>query len=125
MPVKINQPIKKIIEHNALALATVDKNGNPHCAAVGDVKVVSENEILIGDVFLVVTKKNIIKNPNVALVVWNRNWEEECIGYQFKGVAKYFSRGKYYEKVKQIHKDFPVKGAILVKINKIKCYFSK
>jgi predicted pyridoxine 5'-phosphate oxidase superfamily flavin-nucleotide-binding protein len=122
---KITPAIKKIIEHNALALATVDENKNPHCVAVGDVKVIVGDKFLIGDVFLVMTRKNLMKNPNVALVVWNRNWEEECIGYQFKGTAKYFSKGNYYEKAKKIHKGFPVKGAILVKVNKIKYYFSK
>lgn len=118
--VKINNKIKKLIEENALALATVDKNGNPHCIAVGDVKVVSNNQLLVGDNYMKETPKNIKKNPYVSLVVWNRNWEKNCIGYELKGMAKYFTSGRWHKMVKEIHKGFPTKGAILVTVNKIK-----
>jgi len=56
--VEINKELKRLIEENALAFATVDKNGNPHCIAVGFVKVVS-------------------KNPKVALSAWSKDWERK------------------------------------------------
>lgn len=117
---EINEGVKKIIESNALALATVDENGNPHCIAVGDVKVVSKNNILIGDNYMKNTIKNIAKNNRVSLVVWIRNWEEHCIGYELTGEAEYFTTGMWHDMIKKIHKGFPAKGAILVKINKIR-----
>lgn len=116
----INKELKKLIEENALALATIDEHCNPHCIAVADVKVVSKNRILIGDNYLVETVKNIRRNSNVALVVWDKNWKRNCVGYELKGVVKYFKTGRWREMVKRIHKGFPAKGAILVTIKKIR-----
>jgi len=120
--VKISKELKKLIEENALAFATVDKKGNPHCIAVGFVKVVSKDQILVTDNYMVETTKNIQRNPNVALVVWNKNWKEKCVGYELRGTAKYFKSGKWYKMVRQIpeNKEEPCKGAILIKIKKIK-----
>lgn len=118
--VEINEELKKLIEGNALAFASIDDSGNPHCIAVADVKVASRNQILIGDNYIVETLKNIKRNKNVALAVWNRSWEEECVGYELKGAADYFTGGKWHEMVKELHKGFPAKGAILITVNKIK-----
>jgi predicted pyridoxine 5'-phosphate oxidase superfamily flavin-nucleotide-binding protein len=100
--IKITPKIKKLIEENALAFATVDEKGNPHCIAVGFVKVVSKNQILVTDNYMVETTRNIQKNPNVVLVVWNKDWKENCVGYELRGVAQYFRSGKWYEMVKKI-----------------------
>jgi predicted pyridoxine 5'-phosphate oxidase superfamily flavin-nucleotide-binding protein len=119
---KITPEIKKLVEENPLAFATVDEKGNPHCIAVAFVKVVSKNQILVTDNYMSETIKNIQKNPNVALTVWSENWKEKCVGYELKGKAKYFTSGKWYEMVKKIpeNEKEPCKGAILVTINKIK-----
>lgn len=113
--IKITPEIKKLIEENAMALATSDKFGNPHCIAVGDAKIVSDDQILIGDNYMFETKNNIQKNPNVALIIHDNN-----IGYGLKGKAQYITSGKWANEVKKIHKGFPAKGAILITINKIK-----
>jgi len=118
----INEGIKNIIENNALGIASIDKSGNPHNIALGYVRVVSSNHLLVSDNYLVETVDNIRKNPNVALVVWTRNWEKSCIGYELKGKAEYFTSGKWLETIKKIpeNKRAPCKGAILITINKIK-----
>ncbi len=118
----ISSGIKKIIEDHALGLATVDKNGNPHNIAVGYVKVISENQLLISDNYLEETIQNIKLNPNVALVVWISNWKENCIGYELKGKVEYFTSGKWVEAIKKIpaNNGESCKGAILITINKIK-----
>ncbi len=117
---EINHYIKKLIEQNAVALATIDKSGKPHCIAVGDVKVISKNQVLIGDNYMRETIKNIKQNNKVALVVWSRNWQKNCVGYELRGTTRYFTQGKWASAVKKIHKGFPAKGAILITINKIK-----
>lgn len=117
--VEINDDVKKMIENNAMAFATVGENGNPHCIAVGDVKVVSKTQILVGDNYMVQTINNIRQNNNVSLVVWNKNWEEDCIGYELRGTAEYFTSGKWHEMIKEIHKGYPAKGAILVTVKEI------
>ena len=118
----IDNEMKKLIEDNALAFASISENGNPHCIAVAFTKVVSDNEILITNNFINETEKNISKNPNVALTVWNKEWKEKCMGFELKGNASYFTEGKWYDMIKKLpeNKDYPCKGAILVKVSKVK-----
>ena len=120
--IEINKGMKKLIEENALGLATINEKGEPHNIAVGFVKVISKNQLLISNNCFVETIENIKKNPNVSLVVWNRNWEKNCIGYEFKGKAEEFTLGKWVGEIKKIpeNKGEPCKSAIVVTINKIK-----
>jgi predicted pyridoxine 5'-phosphate oxidase superfamily flavin-nucleotide-binding protein len=111
--------IKKIFEKNPIALATSDKAGIPYCIVVADVKVVSADQILVGDNYMKKTLENIKVNSKISGVVWNRNWEEMCIGYNFLGKAEYFSKGKWLKKVKKIHQGCPAKGAILITVSKV------
>jgi len=56
------------------------------------------------------------------LAVWNRNWEENCVGYELLGKAEYLVSGKWYDFVRKIpeNKNYPCKAAILVTISEIK-----
>ena len=118
----INSGIKKMIEENALGLATVDKKGNPHNIAVGYVEVVSENQLVVSNNYIVETIKNIKNNDNVSLVVWNKDWKEHCVGYELIGKAEYFEHGKWVDLIKTfpINQGEPCKGAIIVTVSKIK-----
>ncbi|MBM3247211.1 pyridoxamine 5'-phosphate oxidase family protein [Candidatus Pacearchaeota archaeon] len=120
--IEINDGIKNMIEENAMGLATTDKKGNPHNIAVGYVKVVSKDEIIISNNYINETIENIKQNKNVSLVVWHTNWKKTCIGYELKGQAQYFTEGKWVDFIKKlpINQGEPCKGAILIKINKIK-----
>jgi len=64
---------------------------------------------------------NIKHNKKVALSVWNKNWEKECVGYEFIGFAEYYNMGKWYQRVKKIseNKGEPCKGEIIIKIKKL------
>jgi len=117
----INPGIKKMVEENALGLATVDKKGNPHNIAVGYVKVISKNQLLISNNWIVETIKNIKHNNNVSLAVWNHNWKEHCVGFELIGKADYFESGKWVDMMKTfpINQGEPCKGAIIVTVNKI------
>lgn len=106
--------VKQLIEENWVAFATADEEGNPHCIAVADVKVVSENQILIGDNYMAQTKKNLETNQNVSLVV-----SDGDDGFGLKGTAEYIRGGKWLDEVKKIHEGCPTKAAILVTISKI------
>ncbi len=119
---EINEGMKKMIEENALGLATINEKEEPHNIAVGYVKVISKNQLLITDNYLDETINNIKINPNVALVVWRADWKENCIGYEFRGKAEEFTSGKWVDEIKKIpiNKGEPCKSAILVTINKIK-----
>ena len=113
---KITKNIKKIIEQNPLAFATA-RNKKPYVIGVASAKVVNGDKIILTDNFMKTTVRNILENNNVALVVWNKRWE----GYQFLGKAKYYKNGKWLNYVKKLkeNKGLPVKGAIVVKVEKI------
>jgi predicted pyridoxine 5'-phosphate oxidase superfamily flavin-nucleotide-binding protein len=115
----ISKEAKELIENNPVAIATCALD-NPDVAVVADVKVVSENQLLIGDNYLTKTVTNITKNHKVVLAVWNRNWEDDCFGYKMTGRASYSVNDIWHNKVKEIHAGFPAKGAVLVTVENIK-----
>jgi predicted pyridoxine 5'-phosphate oxidase superfamily flavin-nucleotide-binding protein len=120
---EINEGMKKMINESLImALATVNKKGEPHNIAVGYVQIVPKNQLLISDNWINESIDNIKSNSNVSLAVWNKNWEEACIGYEFRGKAEYFTSGKWVDEIKKlsINKGEPCKGAILITITKIK-----
>ena len=117
----ISSGIKKLIESNALGLATVGRNGKPHNIAVACVKVV-KNKIVISNAHIKESIKNIEKNENVSLVVWNKEWEKSCVGYEIIGKAKNYTSGKWLEYVRDLpdNKGYNILSAIVVKVVKIK-----
>jgi len=119
---KIIEELKNLIKSNPLGLASADSDGNPHCIAVAYIKVVSENQILITDGHMITTVNNIKNNPKVSLVVWNKDWENNCYGYVLKGTAEHFTEGKWFDEVSKISENegLEFKGAILVTIDKFK-----
>ena len=115
--VNINKDLKKLIEANPLALATVNFDNKPNVIAVACVKVVSGNQIIITDNYMKQTKKNLTKNNHVCLVVWDKDWN----GYKLIGKAKYFSEGKWkmFVEERPENKGLPAKGAVLVTISQV------
>lgn len=105
---------KKLIESKTAAFATIGSDGKPHVIAVGALKVVGPDQVLISDNYMRSTKANIAHNPVVAFVVWDENMG----GWQFKGIASYYSTGEWVEKVKKLkeNKGMPAKGAIIVTV---------
>jgi predicted pyridoxine 5'-phosphate oxidase superfamily flavin-nucleotide-binding protein len=120
--IEISPEIKKLIEQNPVALATINEDNTPHSIIVAYVKVTSKTQVLITDNHMVQTTKNIKRNKNIALSLYNKEWKKDCIGYELNGTAEYFSSGTFYQKVKEIpeNENEHCKGAILITINKIK-----
>ncbi len=117
----ISPGLKKFIESNAMGLATVGKNGKPHNIAVAYVKVV-ENKLIISNAHIKESIKNIAQNENVSLVVWNKEWEKACVGYELIGKAKNYTSGKWFDFVCNMpdNEGYKISSAIVVKIVKIK-----
>ncbi|MBD3362812.1 hypothetical protein GF362_03775 [Candidatus Dojkabacteria bacterium] len=116
--IKINKKQKQFIEEKVLALASVDANGAPNVVAVACCKLVEGNKILITDNFMNKTRKNLLNNKETSIAVWSEDWEE---GYQFKGEAQYFSKGKWKKMVDEMSENngLPHKGAVLFTIKEI------
>lgn len=117
----ITPGIKKLIENNVITLATIDKFGKPHAIAVACVKVV-DGKIIISNSHIKETIENLETNNNVALAVWNKEWEDACVGFELKGGAVYHTEGRWADFVKNMpeNEGYPIKGAIVVEVGKIK-----
>lgn len=117
----ISPGLKKFIEINAIGLATASKAGKPHNIAVAYVKVI-ENKIVISNTHIKDSIRNLKSNNNVSLVIWNKNWETACVGYEICGKAYNYTKGKWYELVKNLpdNEGYDVKSAIVVTVTKIK-----
>lgn len=117
----ISLGLKKLIESNALGLATVLKNGKPHNIAVAYVKV-EKDSIIISNAHIFESIKNIKQNGNVSLVVWNKEWEKACVGFELIGKAKNYTKGKWFDYVCKLpdNEGYKILSAIVIKITKIK-----
>ncbi len=115
--INIDSEVKKIIESNPMAFATINSLNKPNVIAVAYVKVVSGNQILITDNFMKQTKENLFLNNNICLAVWDKDWN----GYKISGTAKYFIEGEWKKYVENIpeNKGLSAKGAILIDISEL------
>lgn len=115
--VEISSKIKKLIEENPLAFATVDGSGRPNVIGVAYVKVVSKNQVLITDNYMKQTKENLEKNNNVCLAVWDKEWK----GVKLVGSAEYLTSGKWKAFVEKMpeNKGLPTKGTILITVSEL------
>ena len=113
----ITNEYKELIENNAISFATVDLDLHPNVIWVAFVKVVSTDQVLITDNFMKQTKKNLEKNNNVCLAVWNSDWNWIKLIWK----AEYFTKWKRKDYIKSMpdNKGMPTKWAILVTIDKI------
>lgn len=114
---RIDNKLKNLIQKSILGFATTYKD-KPNAVAIGCVKVIEPDTLIITNNYMNKTKKNLLKNKNVALVVWNKQGTK---GYQLKGKANYMTKGKWLKFVKNMkeNKGMSAKAAILVKVKEI------
>jgi predicted pyridoxine 5'-phosphate oxidase superfamily flavin-nucleotide-binding protein len=117
----ITSGLKKFIESSAMGLATVGDDGKPHNIAVAYVKI-KDGKVVISNAHISESIKNIERNDNVSLVVWNKEWEKACVGYEIMGKAKNYTSGKWLDFVCALpdNDGYKIKSAIVIKVAKIK-----
>lgn len=118
---KITDEMKEIAgKTKGFALATVTQDGDPHVIPVGFGRILSDDEILLVDVFMRRTLENIRANPKVVVSIWDF---ENIKGYEFKGNARIETSGSAFDEsvkmVKGILPQLDAKGAIIVKVDSI------
>ena len=118
---KITEEMKDIASRTkGFALATATKDGDPHVIPVGFGKVLSDDEVLLVNVFMKKTLDNIKANPRVAVSVWDYDGLK---GYEFKGNARVETSGNVFEDsvkmVKSVFPQFDAKAAVIVKVASI------
>lgn len=120
---KLTQDMKDVMEKTrGYAVATCTKDGIPNVVPIHFVKIISDDEIMMADIFMKKTFENIQSNPVMAVSFWD--WDvKPRKGYQFKGTPRIETSGKIYdmadEMVKAEKPDLTAKSAVIVKITDI------
>lgn len=112
----LTEAVKKVLTENMWDLATCSDN-QPNVVPVAFKDVTADGKLVIGDVFLETTLKNLQANgEKIAISVYNATSLE---GYQIKGTAEYVTSGELVETFKNavetmFHGAATAKGALIV-----------
>ncbi|NTW22048.1 pyridoxamine 5'-phosphate oxidase family protein [Candidatus Falkowbacteria bacterium] len=117
----IEPGIKKLIENNAVAFTTISPDGSPHSIAVAYCKVFGD-QVIITNSHMEESVGNLKADDRVAMAVWNKEWEEACVGFELRGTAESQTEGKWFEFVKEMpdNEGYDVRSAIVVKVTNVK-----
>lgn len=95
----LDEEMKEVLRRNICYFATSTNDGKPNVIPVGLVEPIDNSRILLVDVKMNKTRRNLEENDAVALAVTEF---EKLKAYQFKGRAKVVTEGELFEKAKQI-----------------------
>ena len=119
---KIPEEVKDFLKNHLAYVATADEKGVPNVVPKGDIALLGDSTLVFADLYAHQTKKNLVKNPHIALTVVNPAGYK---GYQLKGKAKIIERGKNYDLLSQQVQEggqlrHPnAKYAVIIKVNRI------
>ena len=119
----LTQEMKDVMEKTrGYAVATCTKDGIPNVVPIHFVKILSDDEIMMADIFMKKTFENIEKNPVMAISAWD--WDAKPRkGYQFKCIPRIETSGKIYhmavEMVKAKKPELSPKSAVIVNLTAI------
>ena len=117
----MNENVRNVLQSSMWDLATC-ANGEPNVVPVAFKDVAEDGTLLVGDVFLETTLKNIEENHGkIAISIYDPKSLE---GYQVKGTAKYVTEGAVVENFKaMVEKMFQgaatAKGALIIKPERV------
>ena len=117
----MNESVKKLLKESMWDLATC-ANGEPHVVPVAFKDVTPDGKLVVGDVFLDTTLKNLTANGGkIAISVYDAKTLE---GYQIKGVAEYVTEGEVVKTFKAMVEQMfnggaTAKGALIVTPEKV------
>ena len=117
----LNENVKKLLKADMWDLATC-ANGEPNVVPVAFKDVTEDGKLLVGDVFLATTLKNLEANGGrIAISVYDAATLE---GYQIKGTAQYLTEGEIVNKFKAMVEAMfkgaaTAKGALVITPEKV------
>ncbi|MEJ2660742.1 MAG: pyridoxamine 5'-phosphate oxidase family protein [Desulfobacteraceae bacterium] len=127
----MNTEIQEVLGSRIIYLATASRNGIPNVVPIGGKKVIDDRTLLIVDVLLNKTKRNILENPLVAIIAEDLK-REKPVSCQLKGTARLYTDGDYFQEAVAISenawargrkggppKKYKVRSAVLVTIDEI------
>ena len=111
----MNENVKKLLKENMWDLATCI-NQEPNVVPVAFKDVTDDGKLVVGDVFLETTLKNIKANSKIAVSAYD---VKSLQGYQIKGRAEYVSEGTLVNSFKVVvekmfHGAATAKGALII-----------
>ncbi|MDD4954304.1 MAG: pyridoxamine 5'-phosphate oxidase family protein [Candidatus Omnitrophica bacterium] len=89
---KINRDIIRFFySQGCVVVSTIDKNGFPHSACKGIIKIDPEGRVWLLDVYRGLTHENLEGNSHISITAFD---EHSFIGYCLKGKAELSSKDK-------------------------------
>ena len=118
---QIPHNVKELMEQKKIiGLATASKKAIPNVVYMLQYWWYQPNVLVIGDVFMNASRRNVQENGYASFCVWDENTDQS---YKFIGTAKYVTSGKAYEFANaNLHKKKPdknFKGVVVVKVTEI------
>lgn len=115
----MNKKVVNLLKEQIWYLGTY--NNEPNAVPVAFKDVTDDGKLLVGDVFLDETLKNIESNGKVAVSACNASTME---GYQIKGTAEYITEGAIVDTFKKLVSDMfngavTAKGALVITPEKV------
>ena len=117
----LNKHVKKVLLNNMWDIGTCS-DGEPNVVPVAVKDITEDGKLIIGDVFLETTLRNLEENDGkIAVSAYDAKSFE---GYQIKGTAKYITEGKIVDNFKTaVEKMFngaaTAKGALIITPSKV------
>lgn len=117
----LNVHVVKLLKSGMWDLATC-ANGEPNVVPVAFKDVTDDGKLVVGDVFLETTLKNLEANGGrIAISVYDA---QNLEGYQIKGTARYVTEGKVVETFKTMVEQMfngaaTAKGALIITPEKV------
>jgi len=94
MPAKIAAALQEFLKRKQGWVATAAKDGTPNVSIKGSLRLLDDEHPLFADIFSLKTRKNLLENPRVAIMVYE---DASRRGYVFKGAAELFASGPLYD----------------------------
>ena len=121
---KITLDMRYAVEQaKVIAIATVSEAGEPNVIPVVYKKVLSDDELLLMNIFMKKTEENIKLNSKVAVSVWYTDSSGISKGYQFKGKARIEASGRVFDEgvrmVKAAEPELTPKSVVIINVASI------
>ena len=105
----LNENVKKLLKEQMWYLATY--SDEPNAVPVAFKDITADGKLVVGDVFMDTTLKNVKLNGKIAVSASDAKTME---GYQIKGTAEYITEGEVVDTFKKVVSDM-FKGALTAK----------
>lgn len=105
----LNENVKKLLKEQMWYLATY--SDEPNAVPVAFKDITADGKLVVGDVFMDTTLKNVKLNGKIAVSASDAKTME---GYQIKGTAEYVTEGEVVDTFKKVVSDM-FKGALTAK----------